>query len=226
MRTLKEKKQSKRVEKVLNSSERRKLLKLLTYEKKNGKPIYYHRYREVLEGRLPLEAVMGSGYLHALILRILFISIFEKLDTKKYEILFGEVGYKYKKGSWYNLDLAIWEREKLKEPSRELITIPPKVVIEIDTKVELEEFENKFGMEYYVAKTQDLLDSGVEKVVWIFTPSKKVLVAEKNKPWIMADWDYTFNLIEDVKINLEDLLREVLKNEPERGEKSKGGSLK
>ncbi len=223
MRTLKEKKKPKRVEKPINGSERRKLLKLLTYEKRSGKPIYYHRYREVLEGKLPLEAVMGSGYLQALVIEILLRFLFQKLPFEKYAIFTNEVGYKYKKGSWYNLDLAIWEREKLKEPSRELITVPPKVVIEVDTKIELEEFENKFGMEYYVAKTQDLLDSGVEKVVWIFTPSKKVLVAEKGKPWIMADWDYTFDLIEDVKINLEDLLREVLKK---TDEKNKGGSLK
>ncbi len=218
MQVIREKTKPQKVEKSKEKPDRRKLLKLLTYEKRNGKPIYYHRYREVLEKKLPLEAVMGSGYLQALVIEILLRFLFQKLPFEKYAIFTNEVGYKHKKGSWYNLDLAIWEREKLKEPSRELITVPPKVVIEVDTKVELEEFENKFGMEYYVAKTQDLLDSGVEKVVWIFTPTKKVLVAEKSKPWIMADWNYTFDLIEGVKINLENLLREVLKN--------KGGSLK
>jgi len=39
------------------------------------------------------------------------------------------------------------------------------VVIEVNTKREVEEFENKVGMEFYVAKTDDLLKNGVEKVI-------------------------------------------------------------
>ncbi len=217
MKVLKEKRQPQRTKTEKN--DRRRLLKLLTYEKRDGKPIYYRGYKMVLSGELPPEAVMGSGYLHALILKLIFLALFEKLDPKKYEILFGEVGYKYKKGSWYNLDLAVWERDKLKEPKRELITVPPKVVVEVDTKVELEEFENRFGMEYYAAKTQDLLDSGVERVIWIFTPTKKVLVAQKGKPWTIADWDYTFEVIDGVELNLKTLLGKVFGKDNAEGEK-------
>jgi len=191
----------------------KKVPRALIYEKRNGKPIYYRNYQKVLNGELPLEAVMGSSYLHSLILKLLFVKLFQALDPQKWEILFGEVGFKYKKGSWYNLDLAIWEREKLKEPTKELITVPPKVVIEVDTKIEVEEFENKFGMEYYVAKTEDLLNSGVEKVIWIFTPSKKVLVATKNQPWIMANWDYTFEVLDGIKVNLQELVGNYLPKE-------------
>jgi len=194
----------------------KKVPRALIYEKRNGKPIYYRNYQKVLNGELPLEAVMGSGYLHSLILKLLFIKLFQALDPQKWEILFGEVGFKYKKGSWYNLDLAIWEREKLKEPTKELITVPPKVVIEVDTKIEVEEFENKFGMEYYVAKTDDLLNSGAEKVIWIFTPSKKVLVATKNQPWIMANWDYTFEVLDGIKVNLQELVGKYLPKEEEK----------
>ncbi|HIO42059.1 MAG TPA: Uma2 family endonuclease, partial [Aquifex sp.] len=45
------------------NTERRKLLKLLTYERRGRKPIYYRDYKRVLSGELPLEAVMGSGFL-------------------------------------------------------------------------------------------------------------------------------------------------------------------
>jgi len=194
----------------------KKVPRALIYEKRNGKPIYYQNYQKVLSGELPLEAVMGSGYLQALIIELLLRFLMPKLPFEKYAIFTNEVGFKYKKGSWYNLDLAIWEREKLKEPTKKLITVPPKVVIEVDTKIEVEEFENKFGMEYYVAKTEDLLNSGVEKVIWIFTPSKKVLVATKNQPWIMANWDYTFEVLDGIKVNLQELVGKYLPKEEEK----------
>jgi len=49
----------------LSSQQRRKLLKLLTYGKVNGKPTCYQDYKRVLKGELSPEAVMGSSGLQA-----------------------------------------------------------------------------------------------------------------------------------------------------------------
>ena len=51
------------------------------------------------------------------------------------------------------------------------------LVIEVDTKADLRKFENP--QDYFHRKTQDLLDSGVKKVIWIFTKEKKNLGSRK-----------------------------------------------
>ena len=195
------------------NSERRKLLKLLTYERRGKKPIYYRDYKRVIGGELPLEAVMGSGFLQAFVIEAILRILLQKLDPKKYAVFTNEVGFKLPWGGWYNLDIAIWEREKIKHlfPQKGYIDIPPKVVIEVDTKVDLEDFEKRFGQSYINAKTEDLLKAGVEKVIWIQTSPEKVLLAERDKqPWILANWDYHVEVLEGVVLNLKGLLKENL----------------
>ena len=191
--------------KKLSPEEKKALLKILTYEKVNGKPIYYRNYKKVLKDELPPEAVMGSSGIQAYLVRLLVAFLFQVLDLRKYEVLFNEVGFRYKKGSWKNLGIAIFEREKV-EPylfSEKLIPVAPKVVIEVDTKADL----SKYGSveEYAYEKTQDLLDAGVEKVIWIFTRPKKVQIAEKGKKWIVQDIDEDIPLIEGIVLNLREL---------------------
>ena len=193
----------------LSKEEKRQLLKILTYEKVNGKPIYYRDYKKVLKGELPPEAVMGSSGLQAYLIRLLVEFLLKVLDRKKYEILFNELGFLYKKGSWRNLDIAIFEREKVKPYllKDKLIPVPPKVVIEIDTKADLSKY---CCLEDYVyEKTQDLLNSGVEKVIWIFTKTKKVMIAPQNQKWFIQNWDEPFEVFENLPINLENLIRET-----------------
>ena len=195
------------------NTERRKLLKLLTYERRGKRPIYYRDYKRVLSGELPLEAVMGSGFLQAFVIEIILRFLMQRLDPKRYAIFTNEVGFKLPWGGWYNLDIAIWEREKIKQlfPQKGYIDMPPKVVIEVDTKVDLEDFEKRFGQSYINAKTEDLLKAGVERVIWVQTDPKKVLVATKGKqPWVVANWDYPFEVLEGVVLNLEGLLAQNL----------------
>ena len=80
------------------------------------------------------------------------------------------------------------------------------MVIEIDTKADLRKFENP--QDYFHRKTQDLLDAGVKKVIWIFTKDKKIWVAEKGKPWLIVDPNYEIEVLDGVSFKLEDLLKE------------------
>ena len=194
---------------ILSKEERNRLLKLLTYEKVRGNPIYYRDYRKVMRGELNPEAVMGSSGIKAFLIKVLVELLLGILDKERYEILFNELGFLYKEGSWRNLDVAIFEKEKVKPYllQHKLIPVPPKVVIEIDTKADL----SRYGSfeDYVHEKTQDLLDAGVEKVVWIFTKTKKVMVAERGKKWIVQNWDEDFEVLEGVRVNLKDLTEEV-----------------
>ena len=194
------------VRKALSKEERKRLLKLLTYEKVNGKPIYYRDYKKVLKGEIPPEAVMGSSGIQAYLIMLLIKFLLDQLDENRFLLLSSELGFLYKKGSWRNLDIAIFEKEKVKPYLLEdkLIPVAPKVVIEIDTKADLSRYRS--FEEYVHEKTQDLLDAGVEKVIWIFTRTKRVMEAERGKDWIIHGWDKDVEIMEGIRVNISKLL--------------------
>ena len=186
---------------------RPKIPDYLVYEILDNKKIYYRDYKKVLSGELPLEAVMGSSDLQAWLIFLISSFLSKNLDLKKYMVLLNEVGYFYTKSrskKWFNLDIAIVSREKLKKPQGTYLKIPPEVVIEIDTKADLSDI----GDQYYIKKTDRLLKSGVKKVIWIFTDVKKIQIAENNKPWLTVDYDYQFEIIDGINLNLDKLLKE------------------
>ncbi len=182
---------------------REKLLRLLTYEVVDGKPIYYRGYRDVLEGKKQPEEVMGASFLHGRLVILLGAFLREKLKGR-YVVSGGELGYLIE-GGWRNLDIAVFRYEDVKDKlrSRRYIDIPPVLVVEVDTHGDVEN-----EMAYISGKVEDLLRSGVEKVVWIFTDSEKVLIAERGKDWVIVGWDRDIDLSEGLKLNLEDLLKQ------------------
>ena len=180
----------------------------LIYEMRYGKPIYYRDYDKILSGEKSLEEVMGSSKLQSFLISLILKVLFSSLNPKKYVILSNEIGFKFAPRSWRNLDIAIFEKEEiLKEGLDEkYIKTPPKVVIEIDTKADL----RKYGdfMNYAREKVQDLLDAGVEKVIWYTTFDKKVMVAEKGKRWFITDWEEEIEIIDGITFNLGKELQE------------------
>ncbi len=58
-------------------------------------------------------------------------------------------------------------------------------------------------------KVQDLLNAGVQKVIWYTTQDKRVLIAERGKQdWIISTWDRTIAITEKVSLNLSELLNQ------------------
>jgi hypothetical protein len=78
------------------------------------------------------------------------------------------------------------------------------VVIEIDTKADLS--DDKDAPHYFQYKTQQLLDFGVEKVIWIYTNPKTIMLATAQKPWLIIDWKDDFDVIGGLTLNLEKLI--------------------
>lgn len=200
-------------ERKKKETQRKKIPKGLIYEMRYGKPIYYRDYDKVLEGEKSLEEVMGSSKLQAWIIDLIVGFLYSNLNRKKYKILLNEAGFQWAPKSWRNLDVAIFAREKLLKEgiNNKYAKTPPEVVIEIDTKADL----RKYGdfMNYQREKTQDLLDAGVKKVIWYTTFDKKVMVAEKDKPWIITDWDYEIEILDNLKFNLGENLKKDFENE-------------
>mgnify|MGYP001773055671 CR=1 FL=1 len=200
-------------ERKKKETQRKKIPKGLIYEMRYGKPIYYRDYDKVLEGEKSPEEVMGSSKLQVFIISIILNFLFKNLDSRKYIIATNEAGFQWAPRSWRNLDIAIFDREKLLKEgiNNKYAKTPPEVVIEIDTKADL----RKHGdfMNYQREKTQDLLDAGVKKVIWYTTFDKKVMVAEKDKPWIITDWDYEIDILDNLKFNLGENLKKDFENE-------------
>lgn len=169
-----------------------------------GKPIYYKGYKEYLKGKKQIEELMGSSYLQSLIITRLVFLLMSKLN-RKYLVLTNEVGLQLKKG-WRAADIAIIEKEQLKgvKKTNKYLNVAPKIIIEIDTKAALEEVKDSFG--YFHKKTDELLNFGVERVIWIFTDSKKIMVAEKNKDWQVLNWSKDIEMIDGLTINIESLI--------------------
>jgi Uma2 family endonuclease len=191
---------------------KRKVPKELIYEMRYGKPIYYRDYDKVLEGEKTLEEVMGSSKLQVFIISVILDFLFKTLNSKNYIIATNEAGFQWAPRTWRNLDIAIFDRKKLLEEgiNNEYAKTPPEIVIEIDTKADL----RKYGdfMNYQREKTQDLLDAGVKKVIWYTTFDKKVMLAEKDKPWIITDWNYEVEIVDNLKLNLGEILIKELEN--------------
>ena len=165
----------------------------------DGVPIYYHGYKDVLKGRKDAEAIMGSSYLQSLIVANLVFILIRDLP-KEFIVLTNEVGVLFSQHNWRAADIAIVEKEVLKNQGNEkgYLTVPPRVVIEIDTKAALEDIPQRVS--YYHKKTDQLLDFGIEKVIWIFTESEKVMVAESGRPWMIYTWQDRIWVLEGVEV--------------------------
>lgn len=180
---------------------------ILIYEMVNGKPIYYKDYREYLDGKKQIEELMGSSYLQSLIGTELVILLSQLLDMRKYRIMSNEIGLKFAKKSWRAADLAIYEKASLKNVplDNKYLEVAPEIVIEIDTKANLEEVKNPLG--YYQEKTDQLLNFGVKKVVWIFTDTKKIMIAENIDDWQITSWRLDIEIVDGVNVNIAELIK-------------------
>lgn len=183
-------------------SDNQKIPHKLIYEMVGEQPIYYRGYKDVLTGKKQIEELMGSSYLQSLIITKLVFLLMSNLG-KKYVVLTNEIGLQFKNKGWRAADIAIVETKKLKDikKTNKYLKIPPKVVIEIDTKAELKEVKDSFS--YFHKKTDELLEFGVEKVIWIFTDSEKIMISEKDKDWQILNWSKELEILEGIMVNLE-----------------------
>ena len=172
-----------------------------------GKPIYYKGYQDVLDGNKQFEELMGSSYIQSLIITNLVLLLGKKLP-EAYRVLTNEIGLQFAKKSWRAADIAIFEKKKLKKSDKgnKYIGVPPEIVIKIDTKASIEEVKDTLG--YFYKKTDELLAFGVKKVRWIFTDSKKVMIATKNTNWETHNWDKDIEIMKGIKVNIQQIIDE------------------
>jgi len=176
--------------------------KSLIYEMVDGKPIYYKGYVDVLKGNKQPEEIMGDSNIQAL-LKILLGTFLTNNLGKKYIITGGEHGLLFRKKSWRAADLAIFSVQNY-EWTNKYSTKPPEVVIEIDTKADLESFDETIN--YFDEKTEQLLKFGVKKVIWIFTESEKVKIINTDDSRQTFHWSDNILVWEDCIMNIQKII--------------------
>jgi hypothetical protein len=184
-------------------AESRAIPDIFIYEMWDGKPVYYRGYKDCLDNPKQFEKCMGSSIYQSLVVTTLLRYLFQHLPPQ-YEVLTNELGVLLKKRSWRSADIAICEKAQIEAISAseqtQYLHFAPNVVIEIDTKADVTDFDSI--MDYYIQKTDALLDFGVERVVWIFTSTKKIMTATKGNPWLMVDWDVSVEILDGVSVSL------------------------
>jgi len=175
----------------------------LIYEMVKGEPIYYKGFRAYLNGEKQIEEITGSSKLQSLIIAEL-IFLLRSFFGDDYLIFTNEIGLQFSKKSWRAADIAVIQANKVLDINNKYLEVAPDIVFEIDTKAELNEIKNPLG--YYHEKTDELLKFGVEKVIWIFTDTKKIMIAEQNKQWILTDWIENIEIKKGLSIDLKKML--------------------
>jgi Uma2 family endonuclease len=178
----------------------------LIYEILNGRPLYYRGYKEVLEKNLNPESIMGSSALQSILVSLIYGYILNNRDKKKYLPVTNEAGVHLALTDNLSCDVAIFEKGTFAVNTK-YFDVAPKIVVEVDVKIDLTDFD---GIEFnYVAeKNQRLFDFGVERVLWVLSKHRRVMVAVPNQDWIFTDWANDIPVMEGCVLNVKKLLDE------------------
>ncbi len=188
---------------------KRKVPEYLVKEEIDGVKFYYPGYRQVVAGKKTLEDIMGWSGLQGIIVSYFTYFVLNKLNFKKYRVIPGETGNHLSLRNNLSLDLAIFERSVLtaNKITTKYVDVPAYCVIEIDVQAEWEE-GSMSDVEFIGLKTKKLFDFGTQKLVWVLSKSKKVIVAEPGKRWEIIDWDEDIELMECIMFNVGKYLEE------------------
>lgn len=179
----------------------------LAYEEMNGEALPYKGYLEVLVGNKEVEDIMGSSSLQAALVFAISGFLYININRKKYLASTNELGLHLSQGNNLANDIAIFEKEKIRLDDK-YFDVAPKVVIEVDIKVDLSDTSWNSEMAYIFAKSQKMLDFGVEKVIWISTRDRKIFVHTLDQDWHYAAFEQDIDVLDGYVLNVARLLAE------------------
>jgi hypothetical protein len=178
----------------------------LVYEIIDGRKLYYKGYKDVLSKKKKIEDIMGSSTLQGYIIFYLLKICYRFLDENKYIFLTNESGIHLEKSNNLSSDISIFEKSILtpNQVNENYAVVAPRIVIEVDIKIHLF-MEDDFV--YIDKKTKKLLEFGVEKVIWILSKSKSIVIATKDEDWIVRNWNKDTELLDGQLFNIGEYLK-------------------
>ncbi len=194
---------------VVKPARTRRVPDYLVKDEIDGVKFYYPGYRQVLSGKKTLDDIMGWSGLQGIIVSYFTEFLMKQLNLKKYRVLPGETGNHLSLHNNLSLDISIFERSVLtaSKITTKYVDVPAYCVIEVDVQAEWEE-GSMSDVEFIGLKTTKLFEFGTQKLVWVLSKSKKIILAEPRKHWEIIDWDEDIELIEGIMFNVGKYLKE------------------
>lgn len=183
---------------------KRKIPASLVKETIDGVPFYYAGYQAVLNKTQTLESIMADSGLQGFIKSFLMTLLAQQLDLKRYRIFMGEIGSHLDHRSNLALDLAVFDKNLLsaKKINLQYIDVAPKIVVEVDVNVQLEDPSASVFEDFVLNKVRKLHAFGTEKIIWVFSKSRTVIVARPDNKWDVLDWNTDIELLENITFNI------------------------
>ena len=174
----------------------------LIYERWGGRTYYRKGYSDVLKNRKTPAEIMGSSGMQAFIVSYIHWFVMSAIDRKKYRLLTSEPGLHLGPNENLACDVMVYDRAVLTNDriNGQYVNVPPLVAIEVDIRVDL---PKEGEITYVFRKTQQLFAFGVQRIIWIVSDLKQVLVFEKGIGTVeYKDWHQPIEIVPGVSINI------------------------
>ncbi len=180
----------------------------LVREEFGGRKWYYKGYKDVLNKTKKNEEVMGSSSLQSMLVMLISGFLFNKINRKKYALVSNEAGLHVANNENLANDIAVYNKEDVIFTNK-YFNVPPRLVIEVDIKIDFSEIDEEHkGLEYVLEKSQLMIDFGVERIIWVSTSTRKIMVFSKTERWYITTFDETVPLFDGHELNLAQLLKD------------------
>jgi Uma2 family endonuclease len=175
-----------------------------------GVPFYYPGFRSVLNKTKKMEDVMADSVFQSTLKNEIGDFLKSRLNRKQYRVLSGETGLHIGPRNNLGLDIVVYDKSILTPDKvvERYADVPAELVVEIDVKVEVDEKEKDLFNDFVVPKTKRLLTFGTKKVVWYFSRTRTVLVAESDQKWTIQEWREPVELLPGVVLDIYRLMEE------------------
>jgi hypothetical protein len=183
----------------------RRIPKALIWEVLDGQPLYRRGYKDVMRKLKTIEEIMGTSSYQAIIVGYIVRLLNRHLDENIYEVWSREAGLHLKKNDNVSNDIVVHNIVPADKITTKYADYPAKLVVEVDIEIDPDSMPE---IEYLQKKTAKMLEFGVDRVVWILTYVKKVIVADRLKDtWLIIDWSSDVELMEGITFNIQAYLQ-------------------
>lgn len=184
-----------------------KIPSYLVYETLNGKVLPYKGYKDVLAKKKKTSEIMGCSSLQGILVSIIVWFVNNQINRKKYFVATNEIGIHISNNTNISNDIAIFEKEGITLTNK-YFDVAPKIVIEIDVKIDIDPDDHEENSNYIIEKAQKMLDFGTEKVIWILTQNKTIFIFSKTETWTIVPFNTDIPVLDDCLLNLAQLMHD------------------
>lgn len=166
----------------------------------NGIDYYYKGYKQAGFKNGKINEPMGASHFQGIIISYIVFLLESFLDGRQYHVSTNEAGIHLEKGNNLSGDIVIFKAaDSMSFNLEKYAPQAPLIAIEVDTQIETNEFDESH---YVYEKTRKLLAWGTEKVIWVFSKTETVLIAQPNQDWLVRDWKNDVEIMDGISFNI------------------------